>query len=163
MGKSSYQLSDEVLSTILDSLFAKNLKNRECIKQFVIETFRNESAIDLLIELVHEKRKFVPLYIGAYVEVNPQNWWAGDLYEEDRLRDIGLLSDNNNLYGKIIQSTHWNDKRFNPFYHKFKVDLYLYDLENECMEIKTEDIDRNNIVLLESSDCIKYIKALNTE
>jgi len=157
---SNYSLSDEVIHLLIDPMFTKTLKNRENIKQMLLETFSSNN-LELLIELIHSNVKYIPFYQNCYVSVLPQTWWKGDLYENDRLRDMGLLSDEGHVYGQIMNDTHWNDETFNPYYHKFKVNLFLHEVGKAKLYVKEEEIEGEKLTLLTSADCINYFKVKN--
>ena len=158
--KSSYSLKDNVVHLLIDPMFAKSLKNRDNIKQMLLQTF-SSSNIELLIELIHSNVKYLPFYQGCYVTVSPKGWWRGDLYEDDRLKDMGLLSDEGHVYGQIINDTHWNDESFNPYYHKFKVNLFLHEPDEAKLYVKEEEIDGEDLTLIKSENCIDYFKVKN--
>jgi len=142
-----YSLSEDIIEKILDPIFTKGLKNKEAIKDLVMNSL-NTTEVELLVHMFFCKGKYKPFFEGCYVLVTPKSYWGGDKYEIDKLKDRGLYSNDGRIYGKITADSSWDrEKEFNPYYYEFKVNLILLDEENQVTEV-TEEIKATNLELL---------------
>lgn len=154
--KESYNLSESVIKDIIDPIFTKGLKNRDAIKSMIVNVF-NSGDMEVLINIIFQKTKYKELTRDCYVKVIPKIYWAGEMYEKDRLQDMGLLCKNGRIYGKVISNDSWNNEEFNPFYHKFRVKLFLHNDQYE-LEMKEETISGSDLELLDDQEIIKHLK-----
>ena len=157
--KDRYSLSDNVIETLIDPIFTKAVKNRQAIKNMMLSLF-DTNQLELVIELLHMKEKFVPLTRDSYVELlKPKSYWPGDKYELDKLADMGLLSPNGNPYACVKNDDSWDDQVFNPYNQKFKVKVLILDDDGKMIEEKTtETVDVEDIKQVKQNE-IKYFKA----
>ena len=157
--KISYTLSDNVVQTLIDPIFTKSIKNRQAIKDMMLCVFETYH-LELVIELLHMKEKFVALSKGCYVEVlSPKSYWPGERYELDKLKEMGLLSPNSNPYAIVADDDGWDDSIFNPYERKMKVKLLLLNKEGKMEEESTtESIEVTSLKAVKQSE-IKHFNA----
>ena len=159
MKKHSFKLSQHIVEDMIDPILTKNCKNRAVIKQMFL-TLLNPEQIETLLEIIYHRGVYTPLKQGDYVKLKPKSYWEGEIYERDRLKDLGLLSDDEifSLYGQIIHDGDWSDDNFNPFFETMKVKIYLYDEDTKKMFKKEEKISISDLQVIEKSS-IKYYTA----
>lgn len=157
--RENYNLSTRVVEHIIDPIFTKGLKNRDAIKSMLVHVF-SSSQVEVLIDMILQKTKYKSLYKDCYVKVRPKNYWAGDMYEKDILRDAGLLSDEGKIYGQVIADTSWDTENFNPYYHQFKVSLFIVkeDKHGWSLYETIEEMPASELELLPGKEVIKYFK-----
>ena len=157
MGKKEhYKLPLDVIEHLIDPLFVKNIKNRGSIKSMIINIFTSVQMETLVSMLVRNKlyKEFHP---NCYVLVEPKNYWAGDFYELDKMKDAGLLSDDGRIYGILKDDTSWDHDAFNPYYVSYKIDLLIVNENNE-LEPRLEEMNTSTLEMVDEKD-IKYLKA----
>ena len=153
--KKSYRLSEVVIKNMIDSVFAKSLKNRDAFIDMVFSIF-SEEQLQLLLEVLNMKTVYTKFTKNCYVKVVPEDTWSY-LYEPDVLADRGLLADDGRLYGQITGDTGWDDKKFNSYYYKFKVNLFVLDDEGKIKKSEKE-IAPDNLEIIKVTE-IKLLKA----
>ena len=160
--KESYNLSAKVIEHVIDPIFTKGLTNRDAIKSMMVHIF-SSAQMEVLINLLLQKTKYKPLHKNCYVAVTPKNYWPGDIYEKDILRDAGLLDDDGRVYGQVISDTSWDTDNFNPYYHQFKVNLFILKENKEGWSLyeTLEEVAASDLELLSNKQDIKYFKIKN--
>ena len=158
-GKDSYHFSEEVIMTLMDPIFTKGIKNRDAIKSMVLNIF-SSTNIETLIDIIHKKTKYAELYQGCYVSVVPPKYWKGQDYEEDVLKDHGLLAENGNLYGQVTADGSWDKDKFNPYHYNFKIDIFLLKETKGLwvLDVKEEELHASEIEPLANKESIKHFK-----
>jgi len=161
--KEKYNLSVKVVDHIIDPIFTKGLVNKDIIKSMITHVFTS-SQVELLINMSLQKTVYEPFYRNCYVVATPKNYWAGDIYEKDIMKDFGLLHKDDRIYGQITNDSSWDDDKFNPYYSQFKVDLFILKKNKAgkwILEIIPEEIASSDLELLPNVDSIKYFKLKN--
>ena len=154
--KENYNLSENVVSAIIDPIFTKGLRNREAIKTMVSTSFSTDD-LSRLLELIHMKGKYVPLQKGAYIKAHPRySHYEGEKYELDVLSDAGLISEDGELYGIIKDDTTYNDS-FNPYHHEFKINFLNLSKDGK-LEYWEDRIEATELTMINRQD-IKFFKA----
>jgi hypothetical protein len=140
---------------IMNPLFKKN-ENMETILNIILGELQSYT-IEHIVHLLLIENKYRELVVGDYVKVKPYEYHIGKEFETDVLKDLGLMTDDNRVYGKVIGDTSWasNDK-FNPYHSQLKLDLLYHD---EDKKIKFVEHSINPMALERvTKGAIKYFK-----
>jgi len=156
VNRKTITLKDSIIRNIIDPIFTKNLKNRKSIMDMVVQVF-SSSELALLIEILSSNTLYTPFVQFGFVKIFPPDRWKGSKYEPDILKDMGLLTDDECVYGQIMNDDHWNDDGFNPFHDKFKVSVFFHEVDEpkiykEMITLKVTDLE------LISKNSIKHFK-----
>jgi hypothetical protein len=151
-----YKLPVEVVEKLIDPMFTKNMKNRRAIKSMVLNIFGSHQ-IELLVSMLHKDVTHKELFPGCYVLVEPKNYWEGEIYDGDRMRDIGLMHSDGKVYGQVKDDSSWDTDSFNPYYVTYKVELLIVDKDLN-LQLKLEEIPMTSLEFIDKSE-IKYFKA----
>jgi len=154
--KEHYKLPIEVVEKLIDPMFAKSIKNRKSIKSMVLNIFSSHQ-IELLVNMLHKDATHKELLPGCYVLVEPQNYWEGEIYDGDRMRDLGLMHSDGRIYGQVKDDSSWDSDSFNPYYVTFKLELLIVD-KNLNLELRSEEMSMTSIEFIDKGE-IKYFKA----
>ena len=154
--KKSYNLSEGVIKSMMDTIFTKSLKNRDAFIDMVYSIF-SEQQLQLLLEVMNMKTVYKKITKDCYVKVIPASSWDY-LYEPDVLADRGLLSDDGRLFGQVIGDTGWDSGKFNAYYYKFKVTLFVLDDEGKIKKNCVQEVEPDSLEIIKATD-IKLLKA----
>ena len=154
--KEHYKLPIEVIEKLIDPMFAKSIKNRKSIKSMVLNIFGSHQ-IELLVSMLHKNEIHKEFFPGCYVLVEPKNYWEGEVYDGDRMKDLGLMHSDGRIYGQVKDDSSWDSDSFNPYYVTYKIELLIVD-ENLNLELKLEELSMTGLEFIDKSE-IKYFKA----
>tara|TARA_B110000196_G_scaffold314007_1_gene321571 strand:+ start:5341 stop:5841 length:501 start_codon:yes stop_codon:yes gene_type:complete len=158
LNRQSYNLSVGSMSEIIDSVFAKTIKNRESLKNLVINCLSSYD-IEQFVEIMNKKTIYKELKLGNWVEVERNSWdLRHETIELDVLQDLGLLTENIKFMGIVTGDTSYGNE-FNPYYNTIKVKVYLHDKHKE-LSIVEKEIKCHELEFLPDSKN-KFIKSTN--
>ena len=160
MSKNKYKISENIMHGILQNVLeVKRTPNRDVIYSILNDEL-SDHAKEAILHLSLTEDYYEPVKIGSYVTLEPPTYHAGEKFEWDVLKDMGLTPDNNLVYAKVIGDSSWGDK-FNPFYSHIKVLLMYHDddkkLKEEEYQVSPLDLTVVNV------DTIKYFDILATD
>lgn len=148
-------ISNKTLKKLLISALEDKSKNKE---HFINAFFSRDSdmlSLPYILDLMHTKNPvlFKP---KDYFKLNVESWHFESKFNYDVLKDLGLLSNDNMIYGQVIDSDDWGSG-FNPYYFKMKVDLFYHD-ENKKMIFYPESIETEKLIKVEKKDISYFNK-----
>tara|TARA_R110000744_G_scaffold242730_1_gene359783 strand:- start:452 stop:943 length:492 start_codon:yes stop_codon:yes gene_type:complete len=145
------KISNQIVSKLIKPLINKDIKNWRIVLD-AIEHWLTESQLEMLLEMIHNDGYKVH-QLGDIVKFKPESWDFKDLMMPDIMKDWELMDSRGYMYGKIVGDTSFDD-RYNPFYYKLKLKVYLHgNIEDNWndpsfrREIKVIDHDVDNISL----------------
>lgn len=147
------QISEQALR----KLFINTLENKNLNKDLLIDILFSCSELkyDLVYILDMLNTKDVELFKQEdYFKIIPESHHVDNYFNYDVLNDMGLLSDDNMVYGQIITSDDWS-LDFNPYRGKMKTMLFYHD-ENKKLQ-KTERSIETEILIKVDKKEIKYL------
>lgn len=140
----------------LRKLFIKALNDKTCNKDILIDILF--SSGDLKYDLVYildllnsEKPELFAL--NDFIKVEPESYHIDNIFNLDVLKDMGLWSDDNMVYGQIMGDDGWGSS-FNPYKGKMKVDLFYHN-EEKILEKKTYTLNTETLIKVDKSE-IEY-------
>lgn len=160
MSNNKYKISENIMHGILQNVLqVKNTPNRETIYN-ILNNELSEHGKEAILHLALTDEYYKPVEIGSYVTLNPPTYHAGEKFEWDILKDMGLYAGNNQVYAKVLGDSSWGDK-FNPFYSHIKLALMYHDDEKKLNEIEYQASPLDLTVV--NVDTIKYFDILATD
>lgn len=140
----------------LRKLFIKTLNDKSCDKNILIDILFNSSDIkyDLvyILDLLNSEKPEL-FNLNDFIKVEPESYHVDNVFNIDVLKDMGLMSDDNMVYGQIMGDDGW-DGNFNPYKGKMKVDLFYHD-EEKNFERKRYTLNTELLIKIDKSE-IKY-------
>lgn len=140
----------------LRKLFIKTLNDKSCDKNILIDILFNSSDIkyDLvyILDLLNSEKPEL-FNLNDFIKVEPEIYHVDNVFNIDVLKDMGLMSDDNMVYGEIMGDDGW-DGNFNPYKGKMKVDLFYHD-EEKKLERKRYTLNTELLIKIDKSE-IKY-------
>lgn len=140
----------------LRKLFIKTLNDKSCDKNILIDILFNSSDIkyDLvyILDLLNSEKPEL-FNLNDFIKVEPEIYHVDNVFNIDVLKDMGLMSDDNMVYGQIMGDDGW-DGNFNPYKGKMKVDLFYHD-EEKNFERKRYTLNTELLIKIDKSE-IKY-------
>ncbi len=137
----------------LRKLLISALEDKSKSKEHFINAFFTRDAdilcLPYILDLMHSKD---PVLFQAkdYFKLNVESWHFESKFNYDVLKDLGLMSHDNMIYGQIIDSDDWGSC-FNSYYFKMKVDLFYHD-ENKKIMLYPESIETEKLIKVEKKD-----------
>jgi len=134
-------IDKKTVTNIVSTLFSEN--NVYCNLNFkhirtLITKHMSDTVLEHAVELMLRKQPYELVYPGDLVKLKPLSYYQGSKYEIDVLKDMGLLSDEGMIYGKVISDSNWSSStEYNPLYSQLKVNVLFHDEEKD---IKYEEI-----------------------
>ena len=130
------EIPKKVTASLLRDLISeapiRNKSNSNLIFDKIFKSL-DEYQISSIITLMLSEEPYKALSLNDYVIVKPPNYHKGDKYEEDVLKDIGLLHKSGKVYGNVIGDGSWNGD-FDPLSARIKVHL-LYHNADKKLEV----------------------------
>jgi hypothetical protein len=145
---------------IMNPLFKKN-ENMETILNIILGELQNYT-IEHIVHLLLIDHKYRPLVIGDYIKIKPYEYHIGKEFEVDVLKDMGLMTDDGYIYGKVMDDTSWSSSdKFNPYYSQLKLNLLYHDVDKK---LKFVEYNANPMTLERvTKGSIKHFKQKTTK
>lgn len=139
----------------------KNALNNPKIKkdlfvQLIMTKVSGSYEMEYLLHLLYEESAEL-LYPNDYVKIEPEAYHTDKKFNLDVLKEMGLLSDDNMVYARIIKDDGWSSN-YDPFYGKVKIAYFYHDENNRLIEFE-ESANTSELIKI-SKDDILYFKNL---
>ena len=125
-------ITKKTLSKALANMINDNCVNKIHLTNLIINNISTWS-IDLLTEIYFSDEIYVPFNINDYFKTS-MNTYDTKIYHKDVLIDLGLLGENECIFGKIIGDDSYSSV-YNPYYGRYKVVLFVHNEQNKFSEL----------------------------
>jgi hypothetical protein len=144
-------------SLLRDLISEASIRNKQNTSLVFNKLFKSldEYQISSIITLMLSEEPYKALSLGDYVTVKPPNYHKGDKYEEDILKDLGLLHKSGKVYGHVIGDGSWNGE-FDPLSNRIKVHLLYHNADKE-LEVYEDSFNPFELKRI-TKNSIKYYK-----
>jgi len=152
------EIPKEATASLLRALVSEAaIKNKENSNLLFDKIFKSldEYQISSIITLMLSEEPYKALSLGDYVIVKPPRYHKGDKYEEDILKDLGLLHKSGKVYGHVIGDASWNGE-FDPLSNRIKVHLLYHNADKE-LEVYEDSYNPFELKRV-TKNSIKYYK-----
>lgn len=152
-----------IVSRILSSERVYQPLNFKHIKNLVLDNM-SDNVLENVLELMLAKEPYELVYPGDLVKVTAPSYHEGSKYEKDVLKDMSLLSDDDDMvYAKVISDNNWStSSKYNPLYTQLKIE-YLYHDENKNIKYTEDTVCPFNLYKLEVKEQKQVIKAIENQ
>lgn len=130
--------------------------DKDLFVQLIMHKVNGSYEMEYLLHLLYEPSAEL-VYPNDYVKVEPDSYNVDKKFNLDILKEMGLLSDDNMIYARIIKDDGWSSE-YNPFYGRVKVAYLYHDKNNKLIEHQ-DSVSTSELVKVNKDD-ILYFKNL---
>lgn len=152
----STTISEQTVYQLLISALDNKTIDKTLFVRAVMSSTQGSSRMEYLLHLLYNKDTVLPKR-GDYFSVTPISHHVDSKFNYDTLKDLGLLSDDYEIYGKILDDEGWATD-YDPFYGRVKVELYYNDSDGK-MEKFNHTLNTASLNIINKLE-IKYFKSL---
>lgn len=152
----STTISEQTVYNLLVSALDNKSINKSLFIKAVMKSCEGTSRMEYLLHLLHNKSSILT-NPGDYFSIIPPKYHKDDKFNYDTLKDLGLVTKDYEVYGRIINDESWGSD-YDPFYGRVKTILFYHDKDGKMVNHE-ESINTSSLNIINKSD-ILYFKNL---
>ena len=134
------QLTNNTFYELIRAALKNPNTNMDIVIQMIFSTL-NESSIKgeyFLYLLTAENAELLNKH--DYFKCVPEKYDVNSKFTYDQLKDLGLLSEDNMVYGKVLDDDGWSSD-YDPFYGRVKVEMFYHTNDGKKLETYSTTIN----------------------
>jgi len=152
----STTISEQTVYNLLVSALDNKSIDKSLFVKAVMKACNGSSRMEYLLHLLHNKGSIITKQGDYFTTIAPK-YHQGDKFNYDTLKDLGLCTDDYEVYGKIVNDEGWGND-YDPFYGRVKTILFYHDTDGK-MKHYDETINTSSLNIINKSQ-ISYFKSL---